>query len=258
MAVAAQSIPRDDAPGHAGRNFWLSVWNGALATGGHAFFNTDTVLAGLAFALTGSPVAVGALHTIERMGWMWPQMVIGSRIEQLPLKMRVYQLSALVRVTALACMVAAVLTLHEYPLALYAALVLLAGSFSSGGSLCLIPFMDIVAKGVPEKRRPMMFAYRAVFGGMLGFASGILATWMLSDRSGVPYPYNYALLLAAGIGLCGTAYLLFMQSVETPCEALPQRGSMGQFFKRGSSATTRIASASRSVRRPASCSSRLR
>jgi len=149
---------------------------------------------------------------------------VGNRVEHLERKMPLYRATISIRLGAIAAMLAGVLFLSGMPRTLYATLLTGAVVMSSAGGVCTIPFMDIVAKAVPAEHRSMLFAWRRLLGGLLGFLAGLLAAWVLAEDAPVAYPYNYAVLLGAGMVGMALAYLAFLRVREPvePVKAAPR------------------------------------
>lgn len=220
-------------PRETRRTFWLLVGNGAIVTMGSAFYSFETVMAGLAFELTGSTLLVGLLTTVATSGWFWPQIFVGNYIEHRPLKMPVYRLSASLRVTGLTAMIASTWLLADQGHLLYWIILLCVTLFSIGGGICVIPFLDILAKTIPVDHRPMLIAYRQSIGGVLGFAAGLATIFVLSARSGLAYPLNYVALFIVGGMINSVAYGCFI-AIREPAEAVnTERKSFGTFLAGG-------------------------
>lgn len=215
------------------RSFWLCVGNGACSEAGAAFFAYDTVMSGLAFLLTGSNVLVGLLTSTEAIGWLWPQIFVGNRIEHRARKMPVYDWSALVRVLAHAGMILSLCAVPGYPGLLFGLLWLGCAIMSSAGGVCVIPFMDIIAKTVPPYHRSVLMGYRRLFGGLAGCLAGAAVVFTLTPGTGLPYPYSYITLLSAGLAVLTTGYLLFMRTEEPPGEAAPAARPFLEFLQDG-------------------------
>lgn len=230
------ALPKDlpgPPPSASLKPFWLTVGNGAFSMMGSAFFAGDTVLAGLVERLTKSSLRVGALVSVSNIGWMWPQLFVGHWLESKPRKMPAYALSALGRFSALILMACATAFWRGSPGALYWILFLNVALFTSFGGIVGIPFMDIVAKTIPRKRLPALWAYRNVFGGVLGFLSSLVIAYVLSARSGIPFYYNYALLFSIAAVLNGSAYLMFYM-VREPVEPVSRvRAPFLTYLRRG-------------------------
>ncbi len=225
--------PKRQSVSDAPRNFRLCVANGALCLAGGACFAAETILAGLAFKLTGSAFYVGILASAFAMGWLWPQVIVGSLIEHVQCKKPVYCYTVAARLLSLSAMGAVLLIWRGGPVTLYWMILALCACFSSAGGACVIPFMDIVAKAIPQQHMSMLFAYRRLIGGVLGFFAGGVVAYVLSDRSGIPYPRQYALLIFLGAVVCGLGYALFI-SVREPIEPVAAtRVSFWTFLKRG-------------------------
>lgn len=233
MSTAAARQRGEPLHGHARRNFWLCVGNGAIVAMGSAFFSFETVMAGLTYTLTGSTLLVGLLTAMATSCWLWPQLIVGSHIEHRPRKMPVYRFSVVLRTCALGAMTAALWFLADYPFALYGVLLLGTIVFATGGGICVIPFMDIVAKSIPVANRPMLMAYRRTFGGILGGVAGLITLYVLSDRSGLEFPLNYVVLFTTGGLINIVAYSCFMATREPvePVEA--ERRPFMEFLRRG-------------------------
>ncbi len=215
------------------RNFWLCVGNGAGSEAGMAFFAYDTVMSGLAFRLTGSNVLVGLLTSTEAIGWLWPQIFVGSRIEHLERKMPTYDWSAVVRVLSHASMILSLYLCWQHPTLLYILLWLGCAIMSSAGGVCVIPFMDIIAKSIPSAHRSMLMGYRRLFGGLGASLAGLAVVYVLSPRSGLTYPYDYMTLLTAGLVVCAAAYWMFMRTDEPPGCAAPEPRPFMEFLRDG-------------------------
>jgi len=211
----------------------MCVGNGALSIGGMSFFAAETVLAGLAYRLTGSAVHVGLLTSFVAIGWQWPQLLVGSLVEHRPRKMPIYTGAAVCRVLALVAMAAAVAFWRGAPGAKYWVVLLLAGAFTSFGGMSVVSFLDVTAKAVPATERPMLFSYRRLFSGLVGFFAGGAVVRLLDEGSGLPYPQNYAVCILLGAVLCAAGYAMFI-SVREPIEPVPpDRAPFAQFLMRG-------------------------
>lgn len=232
--TASQPEPGDPAPAVSPqRSFWLTVGNGAISQMGNALFAPETVLATLTERLTHSAFHVGLLVSVGSVGWMWPQLFVGNLIEPLKRKKPVYILSATMRFVMLLAMGAVVLFWRGHPTTLFWLILLCYAGFASSGGIVVIPFLDMVARTIPRNRLAMLWAYRRLIGGLLGFAASLVAAFVLSGRSGISFPVNYAVLIIAGALLCGAAYVMFMEVDESAGDAPKKRASLWAFVKRG-------------------------
>ncbi len=218
---------------HTKRNFRLTVANGGIVMFGSSFFATETVLAGLAHRLTGSSLCVGLLATAAGIGWMWPQLFVGNLVEHTKRKMPFYVVAAFFRFAMLLCLAALVYFWRGGDDRLYWMFLGVFTLFCSGGGAVGVPFFDIVAKAVPQRNLTMMWAYRRLLGGLLGFLGGVVVARILSEKSGLTYPANYALLFVIGAAVCSVAYVMFI-CVREPIEPVaPKRVPFLTYLKRG-------------------------
>ena len=233
MSDTSPILTHDDLTPETRRTFWLLVGNGAIVTMGSAFYSFETVMAGLAFELTGSTLLVGLLVTVATSGWFWPQLIVGSRIQHLPRKMPAYRLSAFLRVSGVSSMIAATWLLADRGEVLYWAILICTTLFAVGGGICVIPFMDILAKSIPVVHRPMLMAYRQSIGGILGCVAGLATVYILGDYSGLDFPDNYLTLFIVGGAINSIAYYCVV-AIREPVEAVnPEQQSFGGFIAGG-------------------------
>lgn len=233
MSEIARRSTSDALSPESRRTFWLLVGNGAIVTMGSVFYSFETVMAGLAFELTGSTLLVGLLVTVATSGWFWPQLIVGSRIQHLPEKMPAYRLSAVLRVSGVSSMIAATWLLSDRGEVLYWAILGCTTLFAVGGGICVIPFMDILAKSIPVSHRPMLMAYRQSIGGALGCLAGLATVYILSEESGLNYPANYLTLFIVGGAINSIAYYCVV-AVREPVEAVnPEPQTFGGFLAGG-------------------------
>ena len=215
-------------------NFWMVVGNGSIITFGSAFFAVETVLSWLVLQLTGSSTCVGLLLSINSIGWLWPQVFVGSYVEHRERKMPVYRLTAFIRALSLVVMTVllSVWSSHN-PWLLYAILIAFFAVYSSGGGICVVPFMDIVGKAIPKHDTPSLFAYRQLFGGIFGGVAGWVVARVLSDQGGSYHLTEYAALMGVGASFNIVAYTMF-GVVKEPIEPVSKVPvSVRDFLKRG-------------------------
>ena len=230
--MAEEPVEETPIP-HASRNFWLTVLNGGIGIMGTTFFSPGTVLAALTTRLTGSAFCVGLVISVAGVGWMWPQIFVANLIEPLRRKLPVYVALAFVRFFLLIAMAATLFLWKGSPVALFWIILGLYGLLTSSGGVVGLPFMDIVAKTIRPKDQPLLWSYRRVMGGLCGFLAGLMVAFVLSERSGLAYPANYAALMVMGALFCGVAYFMFARVKEPVEERTTPRVSFMTFLRRG-------------------------
>ena len=207
----------------ARRHFLLIVLDGVLWTLSVSFIEYGTVLPALAHRLTGSTVLVGVIACALPLGWQWPQLLIAGYIERRPRKMPTYLLGAAINMVSMLAAVA--LLFHGDaipPVRLFWAVVVLLWLAMSGVGVLAVPWMDLTPKVVPMRAVPRLFAYRRLFGGVLGFGAGFVVNHVLSARSGLRFPDNYAWLFLLCSLAAGMAYVTYAQ-VREPERRLPRK-----------------------------------
>ena len=177
------------------RRFWHIAGAGAAFQAGSSAVDSATVISALVFQLTGSALAVGAVSTILRLGWLLPQLFVGYLVGKSGSSMAFYVVGAFGRTAAIACLAVALWagalagwsggTLGALTLIFWAIYAFLSGIVG-------VPYNDIVARSVPSDQRSRLLALR-FFGG--GIAALVIAA--LADRliRALDFPVSYAAVL---------------------------------------------------------------
>lgn len=204
------------------RRFWHVAGAGTAFQAGSAAVDSATVMAALVFQLTGSAVAVGAVSTILRLGWLLPQLFVGYLAGRGGSSMPFYVFGAFGRTAAIAGL-AAVLWIGAAAGWTHAALggltLGLWGLYAFLSGIVGVPYNDIVARAVPSDRRSRMLAIRFFGGGLV--ALGVAA---LADRlvRGLGFPTSYAAILGVAALLMLVSSIVFTAMGEPARSAAPK------------------------------------
>jgi len=184
------------------RNTFLLVLNGGLVFFSMTLVSTDMVLPAFVQTLTSSSVMIGLAGALMRIGWSWPQVFISRRIEPRRRKMPIFLSAGYARSGV--WLLLGLLTLWiggRYPVAFVAAFMVLFAVATSMMGITNVPWMDIIGKAIPSAERARMFSVRRLFGGGMSMLAGVVVSFVLSQRSGLGFPYSYgALFLLSGVG----------------------------------------------------------
>lgn len=212
-------------------SFILGVLNGVLFNMAEALIGGTTVLPIFISKLTESKVLIGLAGTMGNAGWFMPQLLVASQIEHVRRKMPLYISSGFVRVGAMwAIAILVALAGHVSTAALLAGFFILYATYSLGGGVAGIPFMDIVAKTVPAERRGTYFGARFAIGGVCAALSGIFVRDILRSRE---FPASFTILFTVAAVIVTAAVVSFCL-VKEPTGPTPEhRVPFREFIRRG-------------------------
>jgi MFS family permease len=200
---------------HLRRNFALGLLNGALFRLTDALVSPSLVLPLFVNHLTEAHFLIGLIQPIMQGGWFFPQLVISRYVQHRPRKKGFYTAAAGVRLLSWGLLTLAIFVLGETnPGLLLVTFFALLTSYSLGAGVGGLPFMDIVGKAIPARRRGLFFGARNFLGGSLAFGAGFLVKQILGEEEGFPFPINYGFLFAISLVMFGLAFFLFAQVVE--------------------------------------------
>lgn len=216
--VAARRSRRDIE-----RNTRLLVFNGALMMMAMTFVSSDLVLPAFVQTLTESSVLIGLAGALMRIGWAWPQVFISRIVEPQPRKMPLFVLAGMVRSAVWFLVGAITIWMGDgNPVMLLVVFMVLYGIATSMMGITNVPWMDIIGKAIPSNERTRMFAVRRLAGGLTAMGAGVAISYVLSTRSGLVFPDNYAVLfMLSGIGTALSIWVFAM--IREPVQPSSQR-----------------------------------
>jgi len=230
MDEAAEHEPAEAAPGAPGppgapgapgdavpekRNFVLGVLNGAFYMMAMAFIQPQIVLSAFAKQMTGTNVYAGLLSSVNMFTWRVPQLVVSRFVEGRERKLSFYILSSVLRVGAWVAICVVVLSAAELDKLsvfwIFFGLYVVAGLSSGLGG---VPFQDIVAKIIPERKLGKFFSIRVIVGRGGSLISVTIAAFFVLTK--VDFPYNYGLLFVCYTVFAAMGTLAFCGVKEPP------------------------------------------
>ncbi len=176
------------------RNFRLGVLNGALFRIGDVFIDTEMVLTWFLAQLGTSNTLIGLVSPIRFGGSFLLQMLVSGYIERKPYKLPLYQLISIIRCAALLILAATMVFVPVGSPWLVFAFFAVLTLFSLGAGLVSVPFMDVVGKVVPPRRRGAFFGQRMFWGGLLALGGSLIVGFLLAEPDGFRFPLNVAVL----------------------------------------------------------------
>lgn len=199
--------------------FWHVAGAGTAFQAGSAAVDSATVMSALVYQLTGSSVAVGAVSTILRLGWLLPQLFVGYFAGRGASSMPFYIVGAFGRTAAIAIL-AIVLwigttagwahaTLGAATLGLWVLYAFLSGIVG-------VPYNDIVARSVPSEQRSRMLSIRFFGGGVIALFVAALADRLMRT---LEFPASYAAVLGVA------AILMLLSSFIFTAMGEPERNT---------------------------------
>jgi len=197
-------------------NFAIILLDFSSFTAGVAFMDMAAVLPVLVTSLTDSKVVLGLFGTIQRAGWLLPQLLGASFVLHRARRKPFVVYPCLI--SRIPFYVLAAVLLHPWAKDHRGALLgmLLAGYviFWFGDGLTGVPWHDIIARSIPPTLRGRFFGSMQAVGGLLAVGSACIVGKVLSS-SGPAFPRNFGLLYAyLCVGL--TFSTIFLALIREP------------------------------------------
>ncbi len=222
---------------HASRNFRLGVWNGVAVTLLDSLIAPSLVLAWFINRLGAPNVLVGLLPAILSGGWFLPQMLVASRVQGLKYMMPQYRSVGIIRTVTMGLIALTTLLLAPFPGLLLAVFFSLYTFYAFAAGFSGLPWLEVVGKVIPPRRRGTFFGLRNFWGGVLALMAAAPIGAVLSEEFlGLTFPYNFALLFAAATICIGIAIWAWSSIHEPPATVSAPPVSVRSLVHRGVSA----------------------
>lgn len=200
----------------------------------HAFEDHRTILPVFVLRLTSSDAIVGLVSGIFMAGWYLPQFLVSSLVEHRERKLPYYALWTKIRIASRVLMVISVFMIGgSHPSLLFWVFLLFWTAASLGAGFAGVPFLDVVAKTVPEHRRGSFFGVRRLIGAGLGIGAGFVAKAVLAPDFPLGFPHNYGLLMAFATVSAAVAAFSFIKVQEPAGRVSFPRRSFGEHLHSG-------------------------
>ena len=204
----------------ARRRFFHVGAAGITFQGGSAAVDSSTIMATLAYQLTGSAMAVGAVTTILRVGWLAPQLFVAYLSQRRGASLPYFMIGAFGRATCLALLACLLAFASHLPLsALIVGFFLTWTGYAFVSGLVAVPYNDIVARSVTSERRSRLLAIRFLGGGLLGLAVAVAAERLVAHLA---FPASYAAIVALAATLMYISSVLFVWPGEPSESSAPK------------------------------------
>lgn len=204
---------------------------GITFQGGSAAVDSSTIIAALVHQLTGSAIAVGAVTTILRVGWLSPQIVVGYLAQRRRASLPYFAVGAFGRATCLALLAVHLAFSGLLPTGWVVVGFFVAWTgyaFVSG--IVAVPYNDIVGRSVPSEQRSRLLALRFFGGGVLGLAIAVVADRLVI---GLAFPQSYAAIVGMAALLMYVSSILFVWPGEPPGSPAPQNSGFLRYLRDG-------------------------
>ena len=201
---------------HTRWNFVIIVLEVSFFITGLAFLDPVAVLPVLIQKLNGSEVMVGAMGTIQRAGWIIPQLIGASFVLHRARKKPFVVIPCLIsRIPFIGLALAFWFTPPGSHLqALLFLLIGVYALFFFADGLCGVPWHDIVARTIPPNLRGRFFGAANIVAGIFAVGAGAIVRSVLADPS-LPFPQNYARLFIL-LCVCMILSMLFLMFIKEP------------------------------------------
>ncbi len=174
-------------------NFSVSLWDITFITLGISFISRETVVPVLVSQLTDSKLVIGLVPAMWSLGLYLPQLLTANWAESMPYKKPFVMVIGffLERLPYLLIGLVVLIFAVERPTVALVAVLVGIGLASSGAGLGTPPWLEMIAKVIPVRRRGIWLGLGHGLGQLMGVVGAFFVGRILISRA---FPGNYALL----------------------------------------------------------------
>jgi hypothetical protein len=208
------------------RIFRWGILQGSLYMVGETLMDPTLVIVAYLSYLTKSPILLGLVVPIRDGLWYLPQLWVSTYIQSLPRKIVVYQIGTVLNLISFSCITLSINFVRDPHWALISFFTCFVISSAISG-LRGLPFMVVISKTIPARRRGEFFAYRLALTGLFSIGASAFVNWILDPGSGVPFPTNFGTLSLCFLVLATISLTMFCLFKEPPDVQVQPRTTLG-------------------------------
>jgi MFS family permease len=225
------STPEHDQAEHTRWNSPILVTETAFFMSGLAFVDPATVLPLFITRLGGSPLLVGLVIVLQRLGYILPQLpmaaILGHRSRRAPF----LRWGVLIGRMPMLAFVVYLWTAGTEPKGFVLAFMLFSYfATSAGNGVVAVPWQDIIAKSIPSVLRGRFFASMQFTTSLATIGVGLAVKWILG-ASGPGFPLSYTVLFTLLAAFFTVSTILCWMMREPIRPALDSPDSMGAIVR---------------------------
>ncbi|MFB3881058.1 MAG: MFS transporter [Armatimonadota bacterium] len=220
-----------DTTEHTRWNFPVLVGETAVFVSGLAWVDPATVLPLFITRLGGSPLLVGLVTVLQRLGYMLPQLPMAAILGHRPRRAPFLRWGVLIGRMPMLAFVVYLWTAGTEPHGFVLAFMLFAYfSTSAGNGVVAVPWQDMIAKSIPSAMRGRFFASMQFTTSLATIGVGLAVKWILGS-SGPGFPLSYAVLFALLAAFFTVSTILCWMMREPIRPALDEPESMAAIVR---------------------------
>lgn len=213
------------------RNYNFYCIDAALFQLGNAFFEPNSVIPSFIGLFTQNSILIGLSSTIRNLGWFLPQLFVSNHVQGRTYKKPfTLTVSFIMRISALFMALVALLLGRKSATATLILFYIFYSLFSVCDGLSGVPWIDIMGKIIPERKRGRFVASYQSIGGSLAFAAGFLIKKILESPK-LNFPTNYSLLFIIGFIALIISLGFFSLIKEPPSTVTNDKMDIKEFFR---------------------------
>ncbi|HHU70372.1 MAG TPA: MFS transporter [Thermoanaerobacterales bacterium] len=213
------------------RNYIFYCIDAALFQLGNAFFEPNSVIPSFIGSFTQNSILIGLSSTIRNLGWFLPQLFVSNYIQDKTYK-KPFSLtvSFIMRASALFMALVAMFFGRKSATVTLLLFYFFYSLFSICDGLSGVPWVDILGKIIPERKRGRFIASYQSIGGLLAFAAGFFIKKILESPK-LNFPINFSILYILGFIALLISLGFFSLIKEPPSITKNDKMNIKEFFQ---------------------------
>jgi len=210
-------------------NFTVNAADYALYVLALSFASGLTILPAFVSKFTTSNVLIGLIQAINIVGWLLPQLAAAKYVEKFERKKRfVVIIGIWERLPWLFASIAIILLRNFQPFWILFAFFACYAIFCFAGGVNTPPWLDMIGKIIPEKKRGQFFGVSNLIGSGVGVIGALASGYVLEKLAS---PWNFALCFALAFVSMSISLGFVAATRETAYPVVKEKSSINDYLQ---------------------------
>lgn len=210
-------------------NFIVNAADFALYTLALSFASILTILPAFVSKFTNSNVVIGMIPAINVIGWLMPQLAAAKYVEKFDKKKRlVVVIGVWERLPWLLVALAIILLRNSKSFWILMAFFVSYAIFCFAGGINTPPWLDMIGKIIPEKKRGQFFGISNLIGNGTGVGGALIAGYFLENLA---FPWNFAICFVCAFIAMSISLGFVAATRETAYPVVKEKSSLNDYLR---------------------------
>jgi len=210
-------------------NFSVNAADFALYIFALSFASVLTILPAFVSKFTNSNIVIGMIPAINVIGWLTPQLAAAKYVERFGRKKRLIVIIGVWERLPWFFITIAIVLLHNFrSFWLLLAFFVCYAVFCFAGGINTPPWLDMISRIIPEKKRGQFFGFSNFIGSGFGVIGALISGYLLEN---LVFPWSFAICFMCAFVAMLISLGFVALTRETPYPVVKEKSSLNNYLR---------------------------